>query len=267
MVIAALARRGMAGRQTAPDEVSAGETTLWLGNLRAQVATKPLAHWPRDVDRFVAAMTGSGEADEVPEEVLPRLLNPSMFPPERLEAVRDAALTLSPELLVLPAFDLPDSVHTRTEVAGLGGWEVVWPTAIANLRRLPAPEHRPVGDGAARVMLFESEDMFGASRVLIVEDLLRAALGEAGQAPHGVLFAAPARDLLAVHILGDGPAGPATVTLNSVSSFERQGALTRFLHYRSPDGQYQQVSSMGPEGRVRVEVSGAFEAALGASQA
>jgi len=152
------------------------------------------------------------------------------------------------------------------DLAPLGGWAAVGPVAMANLSRLPLPDHEAVATRrGATVHLLSSEDMFGASRLLILDHLLGALRIPAS--PFGTLVAVPHRHLLAVHVLEGANVVPALDTLVALarSGVDAAGPVSPEVYFRATDGGLQRVTSTAADGTVTVEVDGAFSQAMAAA--
>lgn len=182
--------------------------------------------------------------------------------------VRDAAdaeevPTLAPGLHLSAWLARDDRVEALTGLAGYGGWPRVRPHALDNLRRLPVPVHhaRPLDDKVEESPLlhvFTAEDVFGASRLLVLDDLLAAS--RVGPAPHGTLVALPQAHLLAVHVL-TGP--DVDETLTALASLGRAGARATWpvspeVYFRGPQGHLQRVTRTLPDGEVLYHLDGPF---------
>lgn len=260
-VAAALVHAGRRGVTTADDHVSAGGMQYGLGNLAYGLAQTPRSAWDRTVRAHVATLVQGERHDtgrtlaSVADLLVARVLNVEgldLFDPR-------AGYRLVDDLVVCAAIDYPDSVSTLLRADELGGWDVLGPYATAGLGRLPAPDHASIADG--NVHVFASEDFFGASRLLILDDLLAAA--GLGPAPHGVLVAVPDRHAVLVHVLRDASVVDAVHTMTGVARVrqDRPGAVSPHVYFRGPDGTLQRITSAGPDG-IQVRVDGAFAAAF-----
>lgn len=173
---------------------------------------------------------------------------------------------LAAGLALRACVDYPETVATLFDLAPLGGWAAVGPVALANLARLPLPDHQAVATrGGGTVHLLSSEDMFGASR-LLQHDHLLAAFGIPTPG-FGTLVAVPHRHLLAVHVLEDENVVPALNALIGLarSGVDAAGPVSPEVYYRGPDGRLQQVTSTTADGAVAVDVDGAFSGAMAAA--
>lgn len=276
LVAAELSRRGLSAVQLNASEFAVGAQTLYLDNLSRTTRGLAPDDLQREVTRWVGVMTaappsGPETLADVRDRIYPRILHRDMFggTESGAEQAALAARRLTPELYLLPAVDEPETVRTVTNVDAYGGWDEIWPVAVANLRALPAPSHRRIepdreNDGVGTVHLLEADDFFGATRILLIEEVLGALLGEAVDAPHGMLVAMPGRQLLGVHVLGPDPAAMtgAMRTLVNLARVDVAGALIDQVHYRSPDGALQRISRTDEGGGAAVTVEGAFAEAL-----
>lgn len=270
-VVAELAGLGLPVEARGDHLVAADGQVYGLGNLAATLAAAQRRERERVVAthaRGILAMRDFREPttlEEITGIVVARVL-----PDHPVHTPRDpdasAGPTLGPGLVVRASLDFPTHVSTLTDLAPFGGWAAVEPYATANLRALPAPDHevlRPVRD--AEVHVFASDDLFGASRLLLLDDLLSGRLHRERPA-HGVLVAVPNRHLLAVHVLAGPEVMRAMSTLVQLArgEFEGPGPVSPEVYHRSPDGTMQQVTGPGADGGVEVHVTGAFGDAMAA---
>jgi hypothetical protein len=177
-----------------------------------------------------------------------------------------------PGVLAVAALDYPTHVSellADERLDELGGWEAVREVAWANLRRLPAPHHQELqgdaGSDDSSVHVLTTDDFFGASRLLLVEELL-AGLG-VERPPHGVLLTVPHRHLLAVHVLrGPGVVAAVDVLVRLAAGEHagRPGPVSPHVYFRAADGRTQQVTHLEPDGTTAVRVDGAFAEAFAA---
>ncbi|NKZ73429.1 hypothetical protein GTA09_30565 [Rhodococcus hoagii] len=112
---------------------------------------------------------------------------------------------------VVFAVDYPQYVSEigdATALAHIGGVADLWPVAMANLRALPAPEHEviPLVDEEPDkfpLHVFFCDDYFGASRILLVAEIVDAVLGAGFSSEHGLLVSIPHRHLMLVYVVED----------------------------------------------------------------
>lgn len=269
MVIAELARNGITARKTSSLELVDDQgQEFWLGNLRDHLATVPPKQWRTQVEEWVRTVARSIEEHPDDGDVLPRVfdLTQGYGGETASQEVSDSGYRLTPNLVVLPAFDTPTSVIMDFGIERLGGWDSIMATALANLRALPMPNLAEESPLRGPVWVFEG-DLFTASRILILDDLLRKALGDDGDAPLGVVVAIPSSDVLAVHIVGSGPPELAVQILLTVSRWNVAKPLSRHVYYRGTDGVFRQVSVINPDGVAQVFATGPFREALEAAAA
>lgn len=277
--LVALTRRTFAehGRETVPDGegVLVGDGIVHgLGNLAAVVAQLPRRQWAAAVERHVSTMIEAHATAEPTtlEEARPLLL-PRLRPIASLDVRRPAyAPEPLPGVLAVAALDYPTHVSellSDERLDGLGGWHAVRDIALDNLRRLPAPHHDVLDSDPSRsdavVHLLAADDFFGASRVLLLDEVL-AGIG-IERPRHGVLLAVPNRHLLAVHVLGGLGVVTALQALTNLAAGEhdaRPGPVSPHVYYRAADGRAEQVTHPDPDGRVGVHVRGLLAEAFAA---
>ncbi|MBB2890530.1 hypothetical protein [Flexivirga oryzae] len=239
---------------------------LGLHNLAVQASGLPYAEWPALVGRHLDLLMGhwqrerEGNDQADPERVLAKLRIVADLPEE---ARREDAPQPLPGVVALLAEDRPEIV---VEFFDPGRVDVPDPWALArrNLRALPLPEHRIVGDEpGGDVHVFLSEDFFGASRLLVLPDLLARVGAHLPQA--GALVAVPNRHLLLVHLLVGAPVVQALNWMVGVAAQEypeSPGPVSPHVYHLTPQLHAQQVTAQGPDGGTVVEVRDQFEAAF-----
>lgn len=277
--LVALTREAFAehGRETVPDGQGAlvGQGHLHgLSNLAATLSLVPRRDWHDLVRRHVVTMLRAHDTVEPADlgQARDLLL-------VKLRAVGDLpeprpryAPEVLPGVLAVAALDYPTHVSellADERVAKLGGWEAVREAAWANLRRLPPPQRQELrGDpdgGDSTVHVLTTEDFFGASRLLLLDELL-AGLG-VERPPHGVLVVVPNRHLLAVHVLrGPGVVAAVDVLVRLAAGEHagRPGPVSPHVYFRAADGRTQRVTAIEPDGTTAVRVDGAFAEAFAA---
>lgn len=243
-----------------------------LGNLAVNLAHVPRGQWPDLVRRHARSLVGArSQSDPASLEELSRLViarvladGPDVQPPAGAGPDADPGPAIADGLVVRAAADYPEHVSILLDLSRFGGWQAVAPYALANLRALPLPEHQVLrADGGGDVHVFTSDDLFGASRLLALDDLLSAAL-RVERPDHGVLVAMPNRHLLAVHLLEGPHVVGALHTLISLarSQVDGPGPVSSEVYYRSPTGTLQRITGPGENGGYGVFVTGAFAAAM-----
>lgn len=275
LVLAVLAEQGIAGTVQEPLLIVDSQGRLFaLHNLAEQVSGLPQAQWRAHAERFVRVVS-EGMAPQpqrslaaLGNSLLLRIVHPDLGHSESNAQVATHGHHLAADLVVLPAIDHPERVEILTNTRALGGWDAIWPVGIANLKGLPTPHHEIVGDpgeGDQLVHLFISEDFFGASRLLVLEDVFARASKQPFDAPHGTLVVVPNRHVLGVHVLSGAGLVAAVSELTRIAAREVPGygaPLSTDVYYRSTDGALQQVSSRDPQGRSVMKVEGALMKAM-----
>lgn len=272
-LVTELARAGLPDARSAGDHVLAADGQVFgLANLAALVALLPRRRWAAQVRHHarsiveLQAFTEPTTLEEIAGIVTARVLadDPAVHPSTDDPAAAEPGPTLAQGLVVRACLHFPTHVSTLTDLAPFGGWSTVGPLAEANLRALPPPEHQQarVVEGGV-VHLLSSGDLFGASRLLLLDELLPTLVGVERPA-HGVLVAVPNRHLLALHVL-DGPdvVGAMRLLMDLArAEHDGPGPVSPEVYYRSPDGILQQVTGAGDDGQARVVVTGAFAEAV-----
>lgn len=232
-----------------------GHQQLGLHNLGAHAADLKYADWPALVTRHLDLLMGHWNRPEEPVD--PRRLLAKLRLADDLpqgDEVRDAREPL-PGVVALLAEDRPDIVVEFFD-EGRVGIPDPWEVARANLRALPAPAHQVAGDEpGGDVHLFATDDFFGASRLLVLPDLLASIGARIPEA--GAFVAVPNRHLLLVHL----PVGPAVigamnwmVTVAAREYPEAPGPVSPHLYHLTPDLHAQQVSRRDPDGTTAMEI-------------
>ena len=276
--LAALAREAFAevGLETTLDEPGvlrgADGHRFGLWNLAATVATLPRRDWPAQARQHARLMVEAHSTAEVTDldSVRDRILLKLAAREELPFSPPAYAVDVAPGLVGLVAVDHPTHVQTigkDSALDPLGGWDAVRDVALGNLRRLRSQErHEVLGDDAeptSRVHVFVG-DFFGASRLIVLDDVLRDELGVERPA-HGALVAVPHRHVLVVHVVQ----GPGVVSaLRLMAGFaagEHAGAAGSLSPhvFHARHGRIEQVTETGPGGpsvHVRGSLQDAFRA-------
>jgi len=119
-----------------------------------------------------------------------------------------------------------------------GGPALCRRAAMDGLRALHQPRHQTLTAGRAKVETFVADDVFGASRLLLLDELLAEAL-LVERPSHGTLVVVPNRHLLAVHVLESVRAIPAALgLLGELAVVEHRIAepLSPWVYFRASDG-------------------------------
>lgn len=245
----------------------AGGEQLGLHNLGVHASGLPYAEWPALVDQHLDLLMGHWQRQQAgedgvidPRHLLAKLRRVSDLPEA---ARREATVQPLPGVLALLAEDRPDLVMeffdpSRVDVPD------AWGLARDNLRALPLPEHQVVGDEpGGDIHVFISEDFFGASRLLVLPDLLARVGAHIPQA--GALVAVPNRHLLLVHLVVGPPVVQALNWMVGVAAKEypeSPGPVSPDVFHLTPQLHAEQVTGQDPDGSTVVEVRGQLAAAL-----
>jgi hypothetical protein len=264
---------GFAARGISTTVGADGQITLANGalanphNLSVRLASAPPNVWDAEIDRFMASMrfiTGEEAQPELPLSEAREILLPRLLSADALPEMPGYTRPFSGDLRLVLTLDHPDTVQILWSVDHLGDWAALEPIALENLRRLPRPEPQRIADedGTGVVFAFVTEDFFGATRVLILDDLLRDQAG-VDPAGRGVVFAIPNRHVLAAHVMTGLDVMAAISTLSQIAAGQAGGAgpLTPQLFYRAPDGRIGQITQDRPDG-IAVMAVGLFGEAL-----
>lgn len=252
LVAASLQKRGVGVANVDPFSVLDDRGRHYLVR-RLAVSLVPLDDAERStaVEQYLDELLGAPDIDGAERERLLVRIGP---PPEHAHD----ALPYDGSLVLLPAYDRADVVRTVTEPARLGGWDVIWPVALENLRRLPRPHHTvltPRSRPGVQAHVFEFADWFGASRALIADELL-ADVPDVGPPRHGLLVATPNRSTVLVHVI-DGPdIDPALAYLAFVADqlcAPEAGPLSRVVSYRDGFGPVQPVAWLDEQRELRID--------------
>jgi tetratricopeptide (TPR) repeat protein len=256
-------RRALGSAREAADLAS--KLTEGTGRLRV-TAEQALREALRDAGQ---APTGSG-GHEMGIEDLPaflRLLYPFPVSPARLPA---GAATGAP--LVLPGLVMATAIFRGSQVdflspssmRDLGGEALIRSMATANLRSLAPARVRAYqvsGQPADCVIhCLWTTDPFTPARMCDIDSLLRA-VPDARQAPYGLLLAVPAYNLGYLHIPRDPSVLSALAAMASAAkahydSIQETVKVSPDVFFIAPDGQAQQVTHPGKDGKMLIKVEG-----------
>lgn len=131
-----------------------------------------------------------------------------------------------------------NAVSDPVDPATHGGPTLCRRIAMDGLRALRQPQHETLTAGRAKVESFVADDVFGASRLLVLDELLAETL-LVERPSHGTLVVVPNRHLLAVHVLASVRAIPAALgLLGELAVVEHRIAepLSPWVYFRAADG-------------------------------
>lgn len=244
--------------------------TFGLSNLARLLANSPREEWPLRVDTHVTNIFSGTDVDELNGDALLAQLYPKVFylaqlPPEMRAKIEDYAFDLAPELRILACIDTPQKTDILTSSERLhpfGGWAAVYPRLLDNLRNLPAPEHQ--SQDQLQVWVSEENDFFGATRILLLEELLAAADDPIGEI--GALVSMPTRNMLMAYVIRErdeaviGATRLANLTAHSYTEYP--GPLTPHLYYQAAsETSLQQLTRQVGE-KLEVNPANAIDAIL-----
>jgi hypothetical protein len=267
---ATLAEHGVESEIHADHLLAAGEWRFGLHNLFAICRHTPGGEkaWPAIVRTHVATVvrrsTEPSPADlpagELLDHAFIRVCGAATMPSL---AAFGYHRPLGGELLELIAYDTPDVVSylTDTEVERVGA-EKLRAAGVEHLLAEPFGEvHWLQAPGGARFTVLAGESVHTASRVLVVDDVLRRVLGDA-DTPNGLLVSVPNRHQLAFHRPEDGSfiraiEGLARFTVDNYA--DGVGGISPHLFWRPPrGGMLQQLTEIEGPGHVAVRIDGEF---------
>lgn len=175
---------------------------LGLDNLARRLTLAPRDRWPQLVrDQLTTLLSVS-----VPDSVPPEALRAKLEPPELVVELEYEPLELLPGLPAVLAAQLPGMTIQMRGLDLVEGRDEAYATALDNLTRLPLPRQtrRRLEPRLPHswVEFLESDDSFGASRVLVLPDLIRRLLRR-DFPTSGVLVALPTKFDLWIHVPTD----------------------------------------------------------------
>lgn len=237
-----------------------------LHNLALLAARTPEKQWSDLARSHARAMVAADEDEPLTLEGVRDRLFLKLVAVDQLPVEPPSwAPEIAPGLVALPAVDHPTHVSTLSAedaLDDLGGFDVVRDVALGNLRRLRA-EHTetlsPDSDAKDARIRVLAGDFFGASRLVVLDDVLRDELG-VERPQHGVLVAVPNRHLLVLHVV-EGPGVIAAVDLLlrlAHTEYARSpGPLSPHVYF-AKDARIDQVTQPEENGVVTVDATGRF---------
>ncbi|MDR0366645.1 MAG: hypothetical protein LBH68_07460, partial [Bifidobacteriaceae bacterium] len=121
--------------------------TYHLDDLAQRLALEPAKEWDWVVKRHMdAMMTNLRGESATPQQIMcyiaPRLVHLQAAPPEAQESIAAYGREIAPNLHVIACLDLPlmaEMLFSDESLEPLGGWQLLYPHALGNLRKLPGP--------------------------------------------------------------------------------------------------------------------------------
>ncbi len=253
-LVAELGRAGLPGARADGGHVTAADGTRFgLAALATALVAAPRLSWGARVRRHAASLARLAATalpatpDALPggpdgrEGLVARVVGDDGGTPD---ADRYGP-ALAPGLRAVVCLDTGTEVLGPLDLAPLGGWAAVGPRALAALRALPLPVVRTLRteDGDA-VHVLVSEDVFGAGRLLLLDEVLAATLRWERPA-HGLLVAVPNRHVVVVHALEEAAAVPAAMRLMlafSAAAAATAAPVSPAVYHRTPDGALERLT-------------------------
>jgi hypothetical protein len=175
---------------------------MGLDNLARRLQLFPTARWPELVRAQLTTMLSVS----LPDSVAPEHLRAKLERPETLGDLDYQPLELLPGLPAVLSAQLPGATVQMGTLDRVEGRDQAYATALDNLTRLPLPRHvRRRADPRVPhswIEFLEAGDSFGASRVLVLPDVVRRVLRRDFPAS-GVLVAVPTKFDLWIHVPTD----------------------------------------------------------------
>lgn len=193
--------------------------------------------------------------DEMLAAVMLRAVSPDQIPPEHRHRFGHAVDVADGLLQVLVA-DFPTTVATLSdEDVDRVGRERMLAAGRARLVAEPVEHESHDLDGGVRLEMFGGESVYVASKVLVLDELLRSVHGERSY-PDGVLVGVPDRQTLVLHVPVD--AGVVTALQTMAGSTAQMwatapGGVSPSVYWWR-DGTLTRISRLDERGRVAVEV-------------
>jgi hypothetical protein len=170
---------------------------------------------------------------------------------------------LGGDLLELLAYDTPDAVaYLSDDEVGRVGVHDLRAAGVENLLTEPFGQvHWLSTPERARFAVLLGDSVYTASRLLVLDDVLRRALGEV-DTPNGVVVSVPNRHQLAFHLPADAQVlsaveGMVRFTLEGYQ--DAPGGVSPHVFWRPPGGgTLEQLTRLSEGDAVSVRVHGAF---------
>jgi hypothetical protein len=244
-----------------PLERSGTGPVLGLSNLARTIARYDESHWPALVDEHFTELLQQLRQGPPPPPADPeRELIQRLVPRESLPAdwTADRADFL-PGLVSVPATVDEGIVTMYLDPSDLGlTWSAAERLGLANLRALT--DHVEYVEHDDLRIAFVTGTPFAASRALVLDTVLRESLHvdafphpdrpPGDSAPHGVLAALPARDILMIHVIQDLSVIPALgllLNLAARSHSHDPGPLTPDVYLVTPDQTWHPATISFPD--------------------
>ena len=239
-----------------------------LTNLAAEChLAGPESAWPAVVTAHVRGILAAAAdpylvdrlpAEEILSRVFLRLVNRAMVG-EDADAYLRYARPHGGDLLELLVLRSPGNVrHIRDCDVERVGAERMWAAGLENLVRDPLGRHSMRVVDGARIHFVDGDSVHTASKLLVLKDVLRRALGPR-EYPDGLLVAAPNRYELVFSPVDEHVSSTLAVLARYAyrSCLEGSGPVSPNVYWWR-DGGLTRVSSAERDGTVAIDASGDF---------
>ena len=223
-----------------------------LTNLARTLRLSPHARWSDLIQAQLTAIAhgsqGHAPLADLRSIIMPRLLCGDFGLPFQVPSWAKQA---GAGLFYVAAVDHPDTIELRVAESELpDGWGRLWDDALTNLRRLGVPEQGQIRvPSSTAIVHFFAGDIFGASRLAIIDDLLADIEPDCGW---GLIASVPCSSTLFVHVVKDQELLAAINYLvpRTGDMYSAQpGALSPWLYYRrDAASSWEQVTRMAEDG-------------------
>lgn len=233
-------------------ELSGGQV-LGLDNLARRLQLFPRARWQELVrDQLTTLLPFNGP----PESVEPAALRAKLVHPETMPDLEYEPLELLPGLPAVLSAQMPGFTISMGSLDLVDDRDDAYAVAMENLTRLPQPQHarRRLDPHLPKswVEFLDAGDSFGASRVMVLPDLMRRTLQREFPAS-GVLVAVPTKFELWIHL----PVDESVIETSLLLAYDAYDKYVSEPFPLSPDV-YVVSPDMRAEVLVRPDRTGAF---------
>ncbi|MGJ6980797.1 hypothetical protein ACSDQ9_09760 [Aestuariimicrobium soli] len=235
-----------------------------LHNVSVEASSLPESEWPQLLQYHLGNMSALMSPEQPtaadPSTVYLKLRRASDLPDAPLHPAGEPL----PGVLSVVALDLPthvEELYGELDQTGMS-LQAAKELGLRNLDNLPDPQLTQVlaaeADPTSEVLLYTSDDFFGASRLLVFPQLFERLPGR-WIGKNGVFVIVPNRHLLAVHE-PMGRAGTLAALEMLVDlcmrEYDQKGSVSPFVYLLMPDGQAHQVTYLDENGQPVVQATG-----------
>ena len=233
-------------------ELSTGQL-LGLDNLARRLQLSPRAHWQQLVRNQVTTLLSLATP---PESIAPEALRPKLEQPGTMGDLEYKPLEPLPGLHAVLSAQMPGFTIQMGNLNLVDDRDDAYAVALENLTTLPRPRHarRRLDPHLPEswVEYLEADDSFGASRVMVLPELVRSVLQRDFPAS-GVLVAVPTKFDLWIHL----PVDDSVVDTALLLAYSAYARCTSNPFPLSPDV-YLVSPDMRAEMLVQPDRTGAF---------